>query len=426
MRGKPNGGREKSGRKGEREMLDGVKHSHSFNMKLSLWVKTVLLLAFVVIFLIPFFYMFGSAFKTNAEISSYPPSILPGEIYTGNFNTLNETAPFSTFFKNSLKMAAVSAVGVVVTSTLAGFIFSKYKFRANKLLFGLIFATSMIPFEMYMVPLYINMVDLGFGNTFVGIVSPYIIMSFGIFFMRQICSQQIPDDLLDAARIDGCSEIQIFIKIVFPLLKSAIAALAILAFVEGWRSSCGLAVFGCPDSDSIPGVSASDHGEHSHDWTERINNRRESMKFSKEKTPFGSVRQLGLLTGSLERFIENMRRTYGLEPDRTAVYPVGSSAEECVRKLAYYNFPEIELEIVEPVNATQEWHDFIAKRGDCLHHIQYNVDDLDSVMKTMEKNGVRLIERGHSISDPRVEFLFFDTIDSLGYVTEIVNFREFE
>ncbi len=119
-------------------MLDGVKHSHSFNMKLSLWVKTVLLLAFVVIFLIPFFYMFGSAFKTNAEISSYPPSILPGEIYTGNFNTLNETAPFSTFFKNSLKMAAVSAVGVVVTSTLAGFIFSKYKFRANKLLFGLI------------------------------------------------------------------------------------------------------------------------------------------------------------------------------------------------------------------------------------------------------------------------------------------------
>ncbi len=217
-------------------MLDGVKHSHSFNMKLSLWVKTVLLLAFVVIFLIPFFYMFGSAFKTNAEISSYPPSILPGEIYTGNFNTLNETAPFSTFFKNSLKMAAVSAVGVVVTSTLAGFIFSKYKFRANKLLFGLIFATSMIPFEMYMVPLYINMVDLGFGNTFVGIVSPYIIMSFGIFFMRQICSQQIPDDLLDAARIDGCSEIQIFIKIVFPLLKSAIAALAILAFVEGWNA----------------------------------------------------------------------------------------------------------------------------------------------------------------------------------------------
>ena len=150
------------------------------------------------------------------------------------------------------------------------------------------------------------------------------------------------------------------------------------------------------------------------------------MVFSNDKTPFASVRQIGLLTGNLERFISNMRTLYGLEPDRVAVYPTGASPEECIRNLAYYNFPEVELEIVEPVNTSQEWHDFISKRGDCLHHIQYNVDDLAGTMKRMEDNGIRLIERGYSISNPKVEFLFFDTIDMLGYVTEIVNFKEFE
>ena len=103
-----------------------------------------------------------------------------------------------------------------------------------------------------------------------------------------------------------------------------------------------------------------------------------------------------------------------------------ATPEECIRNLAYYNFPEVELEIVEPVNTTQEWHDFILKHGDCLQHVQYNVDDLSGTIKRMEDNGIRLIERGYSISNPKVEFLFFDTLEMLGYVTEIVNFKEFE
>ena len=217
-------------------MLKQVRARYRLTLSLRRWTKTVILLALVLIFLVPFFYMVGSAFKTSTDIDSYPPSILPTEFYGGNFQTLIETAPFGQFFLNSLKMAVISAVGVVITSALAGFLFAKYKFRANKLFFALIFATSMIPFEMYMIPLYIDMVNAGLGNSFVGIVSPYVIMSFGVFFMRQICMQQIPDDLIDAARIDGCSEIQIFVRIVFPLLKSAIAALAILAFVEGWNA----------------------------------------------------------------------------------------------------------------------------------------------------------------------------------------------
>ncbi len=150
------------------------------------------------------------------------------------------------------------------------------------------------------------------------------------------------------------------------------------------------------------------------------------MVFSKEKSPFASVRQMGLLTGNLDRFMENMRKLYGLEPDRTAFYPKEADPETCVRKLAFYNFPEIELEVVEPVNAEPVWLDFLAKHGDCLQHVQFNVDNLAEAVKRMEDNGIQLIERGFSLTNPKVEFLFFDTLCTLGYVTEIVNFREFE
>ncbi len=150
------------------------------------------------------------------------------------------------------------------------------------------------------------------------------------------------------------------------------------------------------------------------------------MVFSKEKSPFASVRQMGLLTGNLDRFMENMRTLYGLEPDRTAFYPKEADPETCVRKLAFYNFPEIELEVVEPVNAEPVWLDFLAKHSDCLQHVQFNVDNLAEAVKRMEDNGIQLIERGFSLTNPKVEFLFFDTLSTLGYVTEIVNFREFE
>lgn len=150
------------------------------------------------------------------------------------------------------------------------------------------------------------------------------------------------------------------------------------------------------------------------------------MVFYRGSSPFASVRQMGLLTSSLDRFMENMRVLYGLEPDRTAYYPKEAGPEDCVRKLAFYNFPEIELEVIEPVHAGPVWLDFLAKHGDCLQHVQFNVDNLAETVKRMEANGIPLIERGFSITNPKVEFLFFDTMSTLGYVTEIVNFKEFE
>ena len=140
---------------------------------------------------------------------------------------------------------------------------------------------------------------------------------------------------------------------------------------------------------------------------------------------FTSIRQIGILTSDLDRFISDYRKLYGLEPDRTTLYPTDSDAESCARRIAYYNFPEVEIEVIQPVNSIAPWHDYLNKHGGCIHHIQFNVDNLSDAIKVMSENGCNIIERGYSMSDPRVEFIFFDTVNKVGYVTEVVNFREF-
>ena len=201
-----------------------------------LCAKLLVLAVLVITMITPVLFMLSSAFKKGAEINSWPPSLFPKQPILSNFGKLMDAARFDIYFLNSMKMALVSTIGMVVSSTVAGYVFAKYKFRARNLLFGLVLSSSMIPFEIYMIPLDEQMVDLKLNNTFAGLIIPYLVMSFGIFFMRQIVSQQIPDELLEAARIDGCSEMRIFLQIVMPLLRSGIAALSIFAFVEGWNA----------------------------------------------------------------------------------------------------------------------------------------------------------------------------------------------
>jgi len=151
---------------------------------------------------------------------------------------------------------------------------------------------------------------------------------------------------------------------------------------------------------------------------------REGFMNALKATHFGVVRQLGLLTSDLDRFVASYRKLFGLEPDRLTTVPEGASAEQCKRRIAYYNFPEIELEVIEPVNSKRVWHEFLEKRGDCLHHIQHNVDDLAAACARMEQNGCVMIERGFSINVAEAEYVFYDTLAQVGYVTELVNFRE--
>ncbi len=197
-------------------------------------VKHFLLLFGSVIMILPFIWMLSTSFKPNAEILTWPPQFVPRHWTMAHYIRVFEVAPFVKFFFNSLTMTLICTATVIVTSTVAGYVFSKFNFPGKTFLFMITLATSMVPLEVYMVPLYLNIVKLRMINTFFGLCAPYLIMSYGIFFMRQNVTATIPDELLDAARIDGAGEYRIFGQVVLPLLSGSCGALAILAFQAAW------------------------------------------------------------------------------------------------------------------------------------------------------------------------------------------------
>jgi len=196
----------------------------------------ILLLAGAGLMVLPFVYMVGTSFKPPTEVIAWPPTLLPKEPTLENYASLGTSAPFGRFFLNSMIVASVSTISILATSTLAGYIFSKFRFPGRNFLFVILLATAMVPFETYLIPLYLITKDFKLTNSYAGMIAPYLIMSFGIFLMRQNIGSQIPDELLDAARIDGCSEWRIFWQIVVPLSSSAVSALGIFAFMQSWMA----------------------------------------------------------------------------------------------------------------------------------------------------------------------------------------------
>lgn len=199
-------------------------------------VKHAVLVSGTILMVLPFIWMISTSLKPASEVLSWPPKFIPKHWSVENYITVFKTAPFIRFFLNSLAVSVVSTLSILITSTLAGYIFGKFDFPGKNVLFMLILATAMVPFETYMIPLYMRMVQFGWVNTFIGLVSPYLVMSYGIFFMRQNVRNTIPDELLDAARIDGLGEFGIYRKIILPLLAGSANALAIFAFMQSWAA----------------------------------------------------------------------------------------------------------------------------------------------------------------------------------------------
>lgn len=201
---------------------------------LSSLIKHLALLAGAFFMVIPFIWMLSTSFKPEVEVLVWPPKLLPENPTVLNFIGLFKESPFLRFFMNSLFISTISTAVILITSIVGGFIFGKYKFPGKNFLFFLILVTAIVPFESYIVPLYATMVKLKWVNTYQGIIAPYLIMSFGIFLMRQHISSTISDELMDAARIEGCSEFRILKDIVLPLTKSSVGALGIFAFTQAW------------------------------------------------------------------------------------------------------------------------------------------------------------------------------------------------
>jgi multiple sugar transport system permease protein len=195
----------------------------------------ILILASVVM-LIPFVWMVSTSFKPPTEVLIWPPQLIPKNPTVMNYFKVFSTSLIVRYFFNSLVISVVSTLMVIGTSLVAGYVFAKFRFPGRNLLFLLIVATAIVPFESYMVPFYLQMIDLKWINTYQGIIAPYAIMSFGIFLMRQHISSAIPDEFIDAARIDGASEWNIFRLVIVPMSTSALGALGTFAFIQAWGS----------------------------------------------------------------------------------------------------------------------------------------------------------------------------------------------
>jgi ABC-type glycerol-3-phosphate transport system permease component len=143
--------------------------------------------------------------------------------------------PFESWYINSMMVATIGTIAVLFFSSLAGFGFAKYNFKGRGVMFGILIASTMIPFQLILIPLFIQVSRLKMINTYAGLIVPFMAPAIGIFLMKQFMSS-IPDELLDSARIDGCSEFAIYLNIIVPLLRPAMGTLAIITFLGSWNS----------------------------------------------------------------------------------------------------------------------------------------------------------------------------------------------
>jgi multiple sugar transport system permease protein len=165
----------------------------------------------------------------------FPPKFLPDRFTLKNYAEVFSSVPFLRYYLNSILITTVAVTLTLLTSSLAGFAFAKYRFRGRTSIFKTLLGAMMIPFPVTIIPLYIMIYNLGLVDTYLALIITGSVSIFGVFLMRQFIVT-IPDDLIDAARIDGCSEFQIFRIIVIPNIRAPLSALAIFSFMATWNA----------------------------------------------------------------------------------------------------------------------------------------------------------------------------------------------
>ena len=199
----------------------------------ALLVAGIVLVAVISAF--PLVWMVLSSFKTPAESMQVPPVWIPGSV---NFQAYGEVADVinaGRSFWNSAVIATTTTLGILITSLMAGYAFAKYRFKGRDLLFAAVIATMFLPPNVTLIPLYRLVGSIGLNASLAGVIVPNLANAFGVFLMRQFIAG-VPDDLIDAARVDGASELRIVFTVVAPAVVPAIAALALFAFVYHWNT----------------------------------------------------------------------------------------------------------------------------------------------------------------------------------------------
>ncbi len=207
-------------------MQKSLRRSYMINKLLTYFF--LILGAAIMIF--PFVWMILTSFKTVPESMQIPPDILPKQVDLDNFKEAIASLPFGNLYLNTILMVFFRVVFAVVFSSMAGYAFAKLKFRGKKLLFGIVLVQMSLPSQIFIIPQYQMVAKMGMANTIFALVFPGLVSAFGVFFLRQ-AYMSIPDEVGEAAYLDGCNQWQTFYKIMFPLTGTSVAALTIFTAV---------------------------------------------------------------------------------------------------------------------------------------------------------------------------------------------------
>ncbi|MUG72325.1 MULTISPECIES: carbohydrate ABC transporter permease [Paenibacillus] len=200
------------------------------------WLRAapyVILAAGAIMMLFPFLWMLATSLREPKDL--FTLNLIPSPATLSNYAQVFVKAPFAKWMLNSFIIAGLTTVSVCFFDTVIGYIMAKFSFHGKKIIFIAILSTLMVPTEMLIIPWYLLSVKLNLVDTYSGILFPGLISAFGIFLMKQFM-ESVPNDLLDAARIDGMSEWGILVRIAVPLIKPALATLCILSFLGNWNS----------------------------------------------------------------------------------------------------------------------------------------------------------------------------------------------
>jgi len=219
------------------KIINAKHHRRRAHITTGTFLKYFILIFGVLITLVPFIWIILGSFKTATEIIQVPPTFWPENPTLNNYRTIlnDPKLPLLRFYGNSTFVAVFNVITTLFTSSLLGFLFAKYEFRGKNILFGWFLLLLMIPGQITMIPNYIILSKVGLLNSLWGLIVLSATDAFGVFMLKQFI-ESIPNELLDAARIDGASEWQIYLRVVLPLLGAPLATLGVLNFMGNWNA----------------------------------------------------------------------------------------------------------------------------------------------------------------------------------------------
>ncbi|WP_141583662.1 carbohydrate ABC transporter permease [Actinomadura sp. WMMA1423] len=240
--GRPQGGRRAAAHPG--------RHRGLWNASPLTYLTLIVALALSIF---PIYWMIIVATRTNSVVADVPPPLLPGGQGGDNVGRLfdNPEAYFAKGLLNSAIASAAVTVSTVFFASLAGFAFAKLRFRGKNGLLLTIIATMMIPVQMGIIPLYMIMVKLGWQNHLQAVIVPFLVTGFGVFMMRQYADQAVPDELIEAARVDGCTTFGIYWRVVLPALRPAAGVLGLFTFMQTWNEFMWPLAVLSPDNPTV-------------------------------------------------------------------------------------------------------------------------------------------------------------------------------